>query len=175
VRHSEWHITVTGDPFQWQGFCASQGIKPLWIELNNFSTQLMCAANFNPTDAIQKAGWNIIRTKHEVSVDLIDVSTVTKRQFVHGALPEEPVLYYECHVKFDGRFQPQYKMTSRDLFRARNGADRWYATKREEHPFDADAFANFIHKLNGERSHLDSWEFEACLIDTNPGLDDRWR
>lgn len=163
MRHEEFHVTVTGDPLQWRGFCAKQGIKPLWIELNNFNTQLMCAAAEDPSAAIAAAGWNIVRVKHEVQAPpSVDIST-------HS----EPVLYYECHVKFDGRFQPQFKMTSRDLFRMWPGDTcRWYATRRQESPFDPEGFAKFIGGMVA--ANLVEYEYEACLRDTNPGLDARW-
>lgn len=175
----EWHVTVQGDPFQWRGWCIANGIKPLWIELNNFNRQLMCAitekdmvdACIDPaiiaagdvtpyTVDMAKAGFEILRVKHEVQAPHnIDIAT-------HGT----PVIYYECHLKYDGRFRPELKATSRDLFRDH----RWYATKRSETPFDPIAFKDFVERIIAQRAHLDSFEYEACLFDSNPGLDHRW-
>src|SRR5688572_6411795 len=83
----EFHVTVDGDPFKWRGLCASMNIKPLWIELNNFERQLMCAitgadmlrecvTNVGPyVKDFERAGFQILRTKHEVEVPKIEVTT----------------------------------------------------------------------------------------------------
>jgi hypothetical protein len=172
-RNGEWHVTVKGDPFQWRGFCTAIGIKPLWIELNNFETQLMCAAHENPQKEIFQAGWEIIRVKHEVETFPIDI---TCHQDQHRkVMPEEieGALYYECHVKIDGPFQPGFPMSSRDLYRH----DRWYVTKREARPFDPGPFASVIARcinLRGKQGVVDEYEYEAALIDSNHDLDARW-
>lgn len=174
-RHGEWHVTVLGDPFQWRGFCAAIGIKPLWIELNNFETQLMCAADHDPRQEIFQGGWQVIRTKHEVETFPIDITTHNQKGPTW--LPEtiEGALYYECHVKIDGPFKPVFQMSSRDLFRR----DRWYVTKREARPFNGKDFAEDIDRvLNhfpGGQCTIDEYEYEAALIDTNHELDDNWR
>jgi len=186
---SEFHITVNGDPFQWRGWCIRNGIKPLWIELNNFNRQLMCAitgddmrqacipqamidaGDVTPyTRDIVKAGFEILRVKHEVEPGRIDVTN-------HGDIAHKFIVrelrgacYYECHVKFDGPFKPFLPMTSRDLFRA----DRWYATFRAPQPFD---FAGFVHEMCAATPDCTyaGFEFEACLHDSNVMLDKGWR
>jgi hypothetical protein len=155
TRHEEWHVTVLGDPVLWGVFCSNNGIKPLYIELNNYERQLMCACRTDPTDLIRKhPRFTIIRRKHEVN-----------RLFEH-----EIPLYYEQHVKFDGRFDPSLPWSSRDLFRQR----RWYLTKRWRSDFNPIYFADTAKEM-ATSSKLAGWEYEICVEDTNPELDARWR
>jgi len=152
-RHEEWHVTVDGiDPITWRLFCLEHNIKPLYIELNNFNTQLMCAANFDAEEMIASAGINIVRVKHEVSLP------------VHG----EPVVYWECHVKLDGPFVPEVEMSSRDLYRV----DRWYATMRQPKQFDYQAFVDYIVRPSGCK--YAGHEYECAIKDTNPAIDRGW-
>jgi hypothetical protein len=159
----EWHITVDADPVRWHHFCGIIGVKPLYIELSTFERQLMCASKHNPADDIMRQGRNflgqaqIIRIKHEVAA---------------LALGEQSV-YYECHVKLDGPFDPDAEqMVSRDLYRK----DRWYITKRSLSPFSAQEFVDDVRTFAIDAKHvvIAGWEYEAALIDTNPGLDARW-
>lgn len=172
-RHEEFHVTVAGDPFQWRGFCTAIGIKPLWIELNNLDLQLMCAANEDPTSVIEAAGWQILRNKHEVETHPLDI---TSMQDEHTRwLPEvvEGALYYECHVKLDGPFNPHFMGSSRDLFRV----NRWYVTKRETRPFDPQPFVNTIRRMAGLvrlPSVSAEFEYEAAIRDSNPDIDKGW-
>lgn len=163
-RHEEHHITVAGDPIKWYGFCRKQKIKPLYIELNNRNLQLMCAVDGNDPridigilqDAMTDAGFTVLRHKHEVS------------ELREGEKP----LYWECHVKIDGVFRTDFGLTSRDLYRT----NRWYVTRRLQRRFDGDAFAELIRRrLQGKQDQrYDSFEYEACIVDTNPGLDKGW-
>lgn len=155
MRHEEWHVTVVGKtcPVDWYRWCHEEAhIKPLYIELNNFERQLMCAASFDPREAILNAGFKIIRIKHEVS----------------ALRPGEKALYWECHVKLDGAFEPTLQMSSRDLFRHY----RWYTTRRQATPFNASDYAQSIIDLCGPITEL---EYEAAIFDSNPELDARWR
>lgn len=161
ARHEEWHVTVAGDPFQWRGFCAANDIKPLWIELNNFERQLMCAASFNPCERIMQAKYTILRVKHEVS----------------ALRDDERALYFEAHLKLDGPFRPEIHMASRDLFRT----SRWYVTKRAHDVFNAaEWMQNMLGSITSEvvnvnqRSVFAGCEYEACLLDSNPELDSGW-
>lgn len=173
-RMEEWHITVEGDQHVWRGFCASIGIKALHIELNTFERQLMCAipgtwltneyGSYVPAaDAIvalhsemSKKGFRVVRVKHEVACRAYDV------------VPD--ALYYEVHCKFDGPFKPALRMTSRDLFRN----ERWYLTQRKQEPFDPQFIAGIAGIAAGSANRLDSFEYEACVLDTNPHLDAEW-
>lgn len=162
-RHGEHHITVVGDPIAWRAFCAEQFVKPLYIELSDMRIQLMCAA-LDPFDAgtfiatANAAGFKVIRHKHEVS----------------AVREDEHVVYWECHVKIDGPFQPELGLpnTSRDLYRQ----GRWYVTHRSLTPFDAEAFADrIVARLKNYRSvNVDAFEYEACIMDTNPSVDRGW-
>jgi len=158
MRHQEWHITVEGDPVRWHDFCLRQKMKPLYIELNDFRRQLLCAAQFNPMHNIIAAcphHFRIIRVKHEVS----------------HLLPGDPSpLYYECHVKLDGEFNPELPMASRDLYRA----DRWYVTRRTQVPFLAQDFVAAVEDACDDAKVV-GWEYEACLVDTNRALDAGWQ
>jgi hypothetical protein len=169
LTHEEWHITVTGDPVLWKNFCTAYGIKPLWIELNNFERQLMCAitspAKYTKMKGILHANpelFTIIREKHE-------------------AMPngtEQNPIYYECHVKLDGFFLPYMGMSSRDLYRE----NRWYATHRQKTPFDPNDFLEYVKNCVVEKlpefpnseSVIAGMEYEVALVDTNPNLDKRW-
>lgn len=164
--NGEYHVTVDGDPF-----CARHGIKPLWIELNNFNRQVLSASAFDPTNIIAGAGWSIIRTKFEVQPSRIDISTHDKaNQFIEWSVGA--CYYYECHVKLDGPFLPTMPMASRDLYRP----NRWYCTMRHRNPFD---YAGFVREVTGTVGAFGSYyaghEYEACLSDTNEGLDAGWR
>jgi hypothetical protein len=156
-RSHEWHVTVAPSscPVRWHRFCEQFGLKPLWIELNNFSRQLMCAAHQDVSEDCILAGFPVIRVKHEVSSPL------------HG----EEVLYYECHVKLDGPFRPGAPKASRDLYRE----NRWYVTQRETKDFSPRPFVEWVrgHPLSGELKVV-AYEYEACLEDSNPELDARW-
>lgn len=156
-RHQEWHVTVAPDNvIVWNKFCRLWNIKPLYIELNNFNRQLMCAASFDPITIIREGGYEIIRIKHEVS----------------AVLPGDTTCYWECHVKLNGEFNADAPMASRDLYRQ----FRWYVTKREYAPFDAQDFANYVIQSGiGCMSDVAEFEYEACLLDTNPSLDAGWR
>ena len=156
-RHEEYHVTVEGDPFQWRGFCAAVGIKPLWIELSTFERQLMCAAKYDPTRHIELTGaFKIVRVKHEVS---------ELQEF-------ERALYWECHVKLNGPFYAKAPMASRDLYRP----DRWYITRREDQPFDYLEFVDWVkfHSAAREGLTVAGFEYEAALKDTNRDLDGNW-
>lgn len=158
-RREEWHVTVSGvAPGQWHAFCEEQRIKPLFIELNNRALQLMCELREDPEtsgllETIAEAGWKVERIKHEVS----------------ALRPGEEVVYYECHVKFDGPFRADRRLASRDLFRT----DRWYQTRRSPTPFVPEKFASQAALL-AKGSKLDHFEYEICIRDTNPRLDDGW-
>lgn len=169
--NQEWHITVEGDPIKWWEWCTRERIKPLWIELNNFERQLMCAitpADLERDEAVIEGfeediarHFKIVRVKHEVQ-------------------PEDPrfaqilgfgqVQYYECHAKINGIFEPDWPMASRDLYRAA----RWYITRRQTTPFDPNHFAYHVRKGLRSTSRLESFEYEACVRDTNPSLDQHW-
>jgi len=178
MRKGEWHITVEGNNFQnvlrWSAFCAQTGIKPLWIELNDYRRQLMCAARENVSRDIHAAGFDIIRVKHEVqpTCQRLDISThkdiLPMSKFLD--VPAEVAVYYECHVKFDGPFKPIMPMASRDLLRE----SRWYMTSRATQPFD---YAALVHEACGANPdcRFAGYEYEAALIDSNPGLDKGWR
>ena len=154
-RHEEWHVTVDGiTPLAWHTFCSRYQIKPLYIELNNFNTQLMCAASIDPTNLIREAGINIVRIKHEVSTP------------VHG----EPIVYWECHVKLDGPFHPAFGMASRDLYRA----NRWYATWRLPVEFDAGKFVEWV-RASLPDCKFAGYEYECAILDTNPAIDEGWK
>jgi len=167
MRHEEWHVTVEGDPVTWHQLLTDKrlraGIKPLFIELNNFELQLMCASTFDPQTLIRMwnlanpaASFEIIRIKHEVS------------EVQSG----ETVLYWEAHAKIDGPFQPRrFDKTSRDLFRH----NRWYVTKRREIPFNQEEFRHIVQTGLPFGCTLAEVEYEACLVDTNRELDRDWR
>lgn len=153
-RHEEWHVTVDGvSPLAWETFCCLNGIKPLFIELNNFNTQLMCAAKVDPSNRIREDGINIVRIKHEVSVPVFS----------------EAQLYWECHVKLDGPFNPKIHGASRDLYRA----NRWYVTHRRTAAFKND-FAWFIDLVVEQGNKFAGYEYECAVLDTNPELDRGW-
>jgi hypothetical protein len=159
-RHEEWHLTVKGNPLLWHAFCLEMGVKPLWIELNNFERQLMCAIT-DPVKAAavkrrieQNGVFKLLREKYEV--------------MPNGS--EENPLYYECHVKLDGPFIPTYRMSSRDLYRD----ERWYLTERWNSPFNPLRFIEQVRaSLEGICKVVGS-EYEVALIDTNPDLDVNW-
>ena len=157
MRFEEWHVTVDGvDPIRWRKFCVEHDIKPLYIELNNFNTQLMCATAFDPIDLINSGalpGIHIVRVKHEVSTP-----TYAERQ-----------IYWECHVKFNGPFHPRFPCSSRDLYRI----DRWYATWRHPEQFDAAAFAALAIK-QARDCKFAGYEYECAIQDSNPSLDKGW-
>lgn len=171
--HEEWHVTVKGDPFQWRGICAQLGIKPLWIELNNFERQLMSASGFNPLtitnvsgqSVIEAAGFKVERIKHEVQPS--DPAQL-------GRFGPDDVVYYECHIKLDGPFMPQLAMSSRDLFRD----SRWYLTRRSAFSFEPSDFLRRVQQylMRGQMYSGDiaGWEYEVAVMDTNRGIDHRW-
>lgn len=155
-RHEEWHVTVSGDtdPLEWHTFCRTIGVKPLYIELSNYRTQLMLAAAEDVSAQVRAAGFTCARVKHEVS-ELRD--------------GEKP-FYYECHIKFQGgAFRPDRPGTSRDLYRT----TRQYMTKREIAPFEVPAFIARARTMI-KHSEIAGVEYEICVLDTNPGLDAGW-
>ncbi len=162
TRHEEWHITVKGDPLLWAQFCRENGLKPLFLEMPNHTTQLLSASSFDPRPLLnevlgenERALFTVIRVKHEVSL----------------ARDSEKPVYYEAHVKFNGPFRTDRKGASRDLYRTHE--QRWYLTHRQSTPFAADAFAAKAVSL-AKPSRFDAVEYEAVLIDTNPALDGGW-
>lgn len=168
MNREEWHITVSHDNASavanWHRWCQRQKIKPLYIELSNFERQLMCAASRDVSQAVADAGWKIIRVKRE-------------RETQSGASGDLGALYYECHVKIDGQLEDLGPGVgaSRDLYRA----DRWYATQRSNRPFDPSLFIDVVGRelvrLRPSRSNrIAGYEYEACLLDTNRGLDAGW-
>jgi hypothetical protein len=172
----EWHVTVEGDQHAWRGFCTAIGIKPLRIELSTFEIQLMCAipgtwvseeygAHVNPADAmvalhaeIDRKGFRVVRVKREVQVAAGETLA--------------DALYYECHIKIDGPFNPQAPMASRDLFRDH----RWYLTRRELSPFDHEHWVTATHIALKTQpgAQIHSWEYECAIVDTHPELDSSW-
>lgn len=171
ARHHEWHVTVEGDPLKWRGFCASNGLKALWIELNNFELQLMCEAAFDPSEVIKQAGWKIVRVKHEVETFQIDITTHDALQTHY--LPEhiDNACYYEVHFKLNGPFIPGIPHTSRDLFRD----NRWYITHRQATEFSPDEVMGDLFRASSDAfAMMDDFEYEACVLDTNPELDKGW-
>lgn len=178
-RHEEYHVTVAPgtDRRRFQQYCEvlngtiGRKIKALDIELNTFERQLMVAANFNAAEALLMGGFLILRVKHEVSVPHLDITTHGEPSTVY--LAERPVpnaVYYECHVKLNGQFRGDLPCTSRDLFRH----NRWYMTKRSPAPFNPGAFVDTVTRLTRDGSHVDSFEYEACLHDSRPQLDTQW-
>lgn len=185
MKH-EHHITVAGDPLMWRGWCAAAGIKSLWIELNTFERQLMCAITGSDLERecctieayIKDIGksFAIERIKHEVQPELIDISTHCKEAYLSVPRVIDGAVYYECHVKLDGPFLPHVAGSSRDLFRD----SRWYVTRRQPEPFNPEVFAHTVTKrVNTDTqwrgaSRVHSFEYEACVRDTNPKLDQHW-
>jgi hypothetical protein len=189
-QHEEWHVTVDGDPTQWRGWCVMHDIKPLWIELNTFERQLMCAfpgdrgrqvdrGNERAASLIEGIhhSFNVVRIKHEVAPVKLDVSTHSSPNTFIETFGDVTPIYYECHVKLDGPFRPAMQMSSRDLFRA----ERWYVTRRQQTPFNAQEFVDMVRGWvalpDGWRgpSVVHSFEYEAALLDTNPNLDVNWQ
>jgi hypothetical protein len=161
-RQEEFHVTVEGvDPIDWYNFCHEQGVKPLYIELNNMNLQLMCAMKVDPDEMIELFGTSfpdakVVRVKHEVNV----------------MNAEERPIYYECHVKIDGPLLANIPMSSRDLYRG----TRWYLTKRSVNPFSANDFYQGVIKRMENRSNqtVVGFEYEVCVRDTNPSIDSGW-
>lgn len=192
--HEEYHVTVRGDAVRWWSVCQGIGIKPLWIELNNFERQLMCATEKDPhvnwagvtmLEHFVHRGFEIVRVKHEKQVPpnrrVEFVKSMPLVVFFDKA-PEPPKpsldhiiqpIYYECHLKFDGLFNPNLFMASRDLYRV----DRWYVTKREPVPFDPATFQwhieDLLRRYRWPAKCVEA-EYEACVSDTNTELDARW-
>lgn len=170
IRYEEWHVTVEGvSVLAWLNACLSYGegtrsaglIKPLVIELNDGRIQLMMVTAHNPAGFIsflEDSGVKVIRFKHEVS----------------ALLPGETAMYYEAHAKLDGTYRPDRRGSSRDVLRASGMKGRWYLTRRRPEPFDHEEFRVLATNL-GKGSRIDSIEFEAVLMDTNPALDNDWR
>jgi hypothetical protein len=115
----EYHVTVEGDPFQWRGYCVGANIKPLWIELNNFERQIMCAITPKnleddccDLDAFVKdisRRFTVVRVKKEVQPARLDVSTFgNPGVFIYSPRVTPNAIYYECHVKLDGKFNPDF-------------------------------------------------------------------
>lgn len=183
-HHEETHITVDGDPIRWHRWCLSHGIKPLWIELNTFQRQLMCAIKTHGPESVAwwqqrivDAGFIIVRVKREIQPYKLDITvhSDTEKRYLDVPTPAEAI-YYECHAKFDGPFRPSWHMASRDLYRE----NRWYVTTRRSRPFDPqewlDTVAGWARVADGWRdvSVLVGSEYEAAVLDTNPELDARW-
>jgi hypothetical protein len=162
-RHEEWHVTVEGDPLAWATFCQEREAKPLYIELSDRRLQLLSALSFDPEedtgagcsflDEATAAGFKVVRLKHEVS---------TLR-------PGEIALYYEAHAKFDGPFRHDQRSSSRELYRG----NRWYLTRREAEPFSLEQF-EAATRLMSKPSKFVGSEYEVCIFDSNPALDDGW-
>jgi hypothetical protein len=177
----EYHVTVEGDPFQWRGYCVGANIKPLWIELNNFERQIMCAITPKnleddccDLDAFVKdisRRFTVVRVKKEVQPARSRRLDVRKSRRVHlltACHPERDLLRVPREV---GRqVQPRLRRASRDLFRA----ERWYVTKRQREPFNPDDFARLIANMVSYDSKFVAFEYEAAILDTNPELDARW-
>jgi len=156
--NQEWHVTtdMSIDPTEWARFCRVNSIKPLYIELNTYGLQLMCQSTFDPTEQIKAGGFPIVRVKHE---------------YQPSPLLEGVVKYWECHCKFNGSFRPDLPMASRDLYRP----GRWYVTQRSYQPFDPKAFAASVCETIGPLgAQFQSFEYEACVQDTNEDLDKVW-
>lgn len=190
--YEEFHVTVKGDAVRWPIYCANIGIKPLWIELNNFERQLMCATNKDPRvewagrtmlEYFERGGFQILRVKHERQVprnrvwEFLPASVPMSLDLEN---PPRPVstkvitpVYYECHVKLNGLFRPDFYMASRDLYRE----ERWYVTRRQATPFDPETFRATVQSVL-DASHwpaqIRSIEYEACLSDSHPELDAHW-
>ena len=165
----EFHVTVASvNVVAWIEFCLFQGIKPLWIELNNFERQLMCAARTDPSDAIRRAGWRALRFKREVRPVRIDTTIHCDDKYLTHPTPAV-TRYYECHVKLDGPFEPAWHLASRDLLREH----RWYLTHRSIVPFDPNKFVDLC-RLHIHASVIAGWEYEAAVQDTNECLDSNW-
>lgn len=164
ARAQEYHITVAGDPWHWRRYIQALNartflppIKALWIELNNFERQLMLASPVLCLGEVEHAGFRVLRVKHEVGELYRD---------------DPQPLYYECHLKIDGKFRADLPMSSRDLYRE----SRWYLTKRETHPFNPQPWLWEMQQvLQGTDARYAGHEYEACLMDDNPGLDARWQ
>ena len=171
MRHEEWHVTVDGiNPMLWEAHCRAHGWKPLYIELTNGRRQLMLATPDDPrcemAGYVTRGWYTLARVKHEVS----------------DVLPGETACYWEAHYKIDGEWMDSYASAvpahdfhlaaSRDLYRLK----RSYVTRRERHRFDPQAGVAFEYvKFSlGPHRTLVGVEYEACLLDTNPGLDDFW-
>lgn len=190
ARHEEHHITVdpsTVDPIRWHRLCVlAFNIKPLYIELNDHRTQLMCAVPkadvSNLLHLIARQDVKVVRVKHEVQeLSPIDVTSHGGADVMYITQHRgEVIRYFECHVKLDGPFCPELPGSSRDLYRV----NRWYVTKRSRRPFDP---LDFVHRVEHAAAlkarELGSWrqpsvvaafEYEAAIIDTNPAIDDRW-
>ncbi len=183
-HHEEYHITVKGMAVErFKAACDELRVKCLWIELNTFERQLMCAAKpfFNgPFDLARKfsdRGFEIDRVKQEIQPHKLDITCHGDHGTRWLEVPDPAtVVYYECHAKFDGPFRPSWHMSSRDLLRP----ERWYATYRSEKPFDAKVWVEMVTQWaalpDGWRgpSTLAGWEYEAAVLDTNPTLDAHW-
>lgn len=172
-RVEEWHVTVENvHAVDWFNFCNEfEGVKPLYIELSTRALHMMCAMADDPRAPrgedgkspsfeqeilgyFAEHGVKIVRVKHEVS-----------------ALRQgEKICYYEAHVKLDGDMRVDRKLTSRELYR---GGRRWYMTKRSPEPFNPSVFAKQAVGMS-KGSKIVGCEYEICVEDTNPKLDEGW-
>ncbi len=162
----EWHTTIAhADEHtvaRWHTWCRTRGVKPLYIELATGGLQLMCASAADISEAVTKSGFEVVRVKHEVpgAINVSDPGTA---------------YYYECHVKIDGRYCSNLgpdMAVSRDLYRP----SRWYVTQRTRRPFRPSMFIDLVTR-EIERiglARVVGAEYEACLLDTNPNLDEGW-
>jgi hypothetical protein len=156
----EYHVTVVlTNPVSWWNFCMTHGIKPLYIELNNFRRQAMCGAKHDPSDLIRTTGWQIIREKIEVNP-------------LQHTMYADRAIYYEAHMKLRGHMDGTVKGASRDLYRS----GRWYITRRAKEPFDPNELWRFrpVREEWLSSPHWLNVEYEACVYDTNEELDYGW-
>ena len=160
-RVEEYHVTV--DSLFEPAYAKTSAFNARWEERGRtLETRLILVSPSLDLERINNAGYAPVRTQHFVSI----------------WLPEERPVYYEGRVTLLGDFRPECYCACRDLFRITEHC--WQAVRRTRDPFDMDEFTAQVqsavaHEHRGRGpSKIVGRDYAACLIDTNPDLDQRW-
>ncbi len=195
MKKESYEIHVTIDAMdreaQWKKFCIAEGIKPLCIQMpcGDHPRQVMCAVQITDTETAarhlmemlirdaEKAGFRVLRVKLEAPLAESE--------------PNDPMQYYECHIKV---WQPEYESPcearsfqemaekmgfalSRDLWSSTDDQIRHFLTTRWRGAPNPKAAQGWFQALLDE-THLllpeATMHTERVIFDSNPKLDAGW-
>lgn len=191
----ESHITTrNGRRVQWITHCATLGVKPLIIELNDGTqpVQMMCtagrAATSYPAALDETESLETWFTRKGHCIDRVKIEATLGAGVRYDVIQAPAVVYYEAHIKlplFDAEI-PLLMDTSaamglavsRTLLRPRSdGRTKWFLTDRCSSALSVDdayvVFSETCALVSAAFCNV-TMECEAVLYDSNSSVDDGW-
>ena len=182
----EIHVTIKSNEIeQFKTDCIKYGCKPLLIELQTNSLnyqQLMTSQKFNHKnwDVEIENTKNFFSTKYPIQRIKVEVNPYAYQNIA--------IKYYETHFRLLVNTTNKYKVDmliqqhkfhkSKNIFKQLNNTEAYQMATYRTYDINLQNFEQIINDFKYELTMssivFDKVEVEACVIDTNDGLDNKW-